>query len=98
MKPKVKMEGDQAVINGPLTIKHHKEVLSLLKKVADGNVSRLVIDHPSELDLSSVQMLWSLCSSKKSTNSPINVVFALNEADTSLLKRCGFSFLITSTL
>ena len=97
MKPKLKIENDRAVINGALTIKHHKEVLHLLQKVADANIPVVVFDHPADLDLSSVQMIWSLYTTKKNTSSPVRLVFNLNEPDYKLLQRCGFSFLLTST-
>lgn len=98
MKPKLKMENDRAVINGSLTIKHHKDVLLLLRKIADTSIPKVVLDHPAELDLSALQMIWSLYITKKNTGSPVTLVFSLNEPDHKLLQRCGFSFLLTSTL
>jgi hypothetical protein len=98
MKPKLKIDTDKAVLQGPLTIRYHKEVAALLQKLTDSNVSQIVVDKPSELDLSSVQMLWSLYITKKKSNNRISVVFNLNEQDHNLLSRCGFSSLLTTTL
>lgn len=92
MKPKLKVENDHAVIQGALTIKHHRELFQIMKKLFEMKMTKVIVEQPSELDLSAIQMLWSLRISTARENTPMNISFNLSESDQRLLTRCGFSF------
>lgn len=95
MKPKLKIEGNRAVIHGALTIKYHKEFFQLVRKLEAPEVREVIIDHPTEIDLSAIQMLWLLEVLKRKKMEPVTITFNLNDTDRSLMKRCGFSHVVT---
>lgn len=94
MKPKLKIEGQRATINGVLTIKHCKDIYQMVKKLTETDVHQVVIDNPTEIDLSVIQILWSFRLSQ-SRKRNLEVVFILRETDYNLMTRSGFSYFLT---
>lgn len=96
MKPNVKIfkhpTGEtQANLAGELTVKYATEVSLCLEKVMNEERLTLVIDEPASVDLSLLQLVYSLKKTREAKGLPLTLRTNVSTNDHSLLARTGFA-------
>jgi hypothetical protein len=97
MKPKVKHVkkpngGVQAVLSGELTLKYHRDIVEIFNTLdATIEAVELLLDRPSGIDLSFLQILAAFQAERKRQGKSLSVSAFLLEADGKLIARTGFS-------
>lgn len=79
------------VLSGQLTLKYHKELLSVFNSIdQEADDIELHLDLPSGIDLSFLQMLMAYKNERSAGGKLLRVNASLQEADEQLMRRTGF--------
>lgn len=95
MKPTLTVLETTASLKGNLTIRHFDALLQIAKELETSTVQTLLIDSPEEIDLTAIQLVWSISSSRRAKGQTLKVGMALADNDIALLRACGLSGLLT---